>query len=68
MTYIWFVKTVVGGSFFGSLFLAMAKKFQPERIGFINRWNYFFWFVCLPRLLFPATVILFLIQWGYLKL
>ena len=68
MAIVWFIKTVMGGSFFASLLLTFAKKFDPERTGFVNRWYHFFWFVCLPRLLFPAMVILILVQLGYLKL
>ena len=63
-----FLEMIFGGAFLGSLFLALTKRIHPERTGLIDRWHYFFWYFCLPRLILPALVILILSLWGFIKL
>jgi hypothetical protein len=60
MIILLFLETVIGGAFLGSLMLALLKNLHPERTGLINRWHYFFWHLCIPRLIPPTLVILIL--------
>jgi hypothetical protein len=64
----WVIETLVSGSFLGSLLLALTKNLHPERSGLINRWHYFFWYFCMPRLILPALVVLILNLSGFIKL
>jgi hypothetical protein len=68
MTILFFIETVLGGSLFGSLLLALTKHLHPERTGLINRWHYFFWYFCVPRLILPVLLVLILSSAGILKL
>jgi hypothetical protein len=64
----WFIETLALGSFLGSLLLALTKILHPERTGLINRWHYFFFRFCVPRLILPLLVILILDLLGFIKL
>ena len=68
MSILFFIQTMIGGSFLGSLLLALTKHLHPERTGLINRWHYFFWDFCVPRFILPALLILILSVTGILKL
>jgi hypothetical protein len=68
MSILLFIEAVIGGSFLGSLLLALNKELHPERTGLINRWHYFLWYFCVPRFIFPTLVILILVLAGILKL
>ena len=62
------LETIVLGSFLGSLLLAVTKNVRPELTGLINRWHYFFWYFCVPRLILPILVLLILNLSGFIKL